>query len=82
VKGSLNSVPNRTFRIRFFSNPSGDEGKKYIGAKNVTTDDDKSSFTFKPENKVGANQTITATATRLLAGDSSEFSNPEAVVVN
>ena len=84
VKGSLNSVPNRTFRIRFFSNPSGNEGKKYIGAKKVTTDSDgdKDSFTFKPENKVGANQTITATATRLLADDTSEFSGPEEVVTS
>ncbi len=40
VKGSLNSVPNRTFRIRFFSNPEGNEGKKYIGAKKVPTDAD------------------------------------------
>jgi CSLREA domain-containing protein len=84
LKGSLNSVPNRTFNIRFFSNPSGNEGKKYLGAKNVITDanGDTGSFTFKPENKVGANQTITATATRLLAGDTSEFSNAEAVVAN
>jgi CSLREA domain-containing protein len=84
VKGSLNSVPNRTFNVRFFSNPSGNEGKKYIGAKHVTTDanGNTGSFTFKPENKVGANQTITATATRLLAGDTSEFSNSEAVVAN
>jgi CSLREA domain-containing protein len=84
VKGSVNSVPNRTFRIRFFSNPEGNEGKKYIGARNVATDadGDTGSFTFKPENKVGANQRITATATRLLAGDTSEFSNAEAVVAN
>ena len=84
VKGSLNSVPNRTFRIRFYSNPSGNEGKKYIGARKVATDDDgdTGTFTFKPENKVGANQNITATATRLLAGDTSEFSGPEEVVAN
>jgi CSLREA domain-containing protein len=82
VKGSLNSVPNRTFRIRFYSNPSGNEGKKYIGAKKVATGDDgdTGTFTFKPENKVGASQNITATATRLLAGDTSEFSGSEDVV--
>jgi CSLREA domain-containing protein len=82
IKGSLNSVPNRTFRIRFFSNPSGNEGKRYIGAKNVTTnaDGDTGSFTFKPENKVGANQNITATATGTTTGNTSEFSGPEEVV--
>ena len=81
VEGSLNSVPNRTFRIRFFSNPSGNEGKKYIGAKNVTTNanGDTGTFTFKPENKVGANQNITATATDP-DGNTSEFSAPEGVV--
>lgn len=81
IKGHLNSVPNRTFKIRFFSNPSGNEGQKYIGSKNATTDadGDTGTFTFKPENKVGANRNITATATRLLAGDTSEFSAPEEV---
>lgn len=81
IKGSLNSVPNRTFKIRYFSNPSGNEGKEYIGAKNVSTDanGDTGTFTFKPENKVGANRNVTATATRLLAGDTSEFSGSEEV---
>src|SRR5215207_6584158 len=50
VQGTLDSTPNETFKIRFFSNPAGDllEGKIYIGAKSVTTDasgDD--TFTFK-----------------------------------
>jgi CSLREA domain-containing protein len=81
VKGSLNSVPNRTFRIRFFSNPSGNEGKKYIGAKSVTTnaDGDTGTFTFKPENKVGGSQNITATATGTTTGNTSEFAAPEEV---
>jgi CSLREA domain-containing protein len=82
IKGSLNSIPNRTFRIRFFSNPSGNEGKKYIGAKNVTTNanGDTGSFTFKPENKIGANQNITATATGTTTGNTSEFSGSEEIV--
>ena len=81
IKGSLNSVPNRTFRIRFFSNPSGNEGKKYIGAKNVSTNasGDTGTFTFKPENKVGANQNITATATGTTTDNTSEFSGSEEV---
>lgn len=81
IKGSLNSVPNRTFRVRFFSNPSGNEGKKYIGAKNVTTNanGDTGSFTFKPENKVGVNQNITATVTGTTTGNTSEYSGSEEV---
>ena len=83
VQGALDSLPNETFKVRFFSNPAGDplEGKIYIGAKSVTTDasgDD--TFTFKPDNKVPAGRTITATATRNSTGDTSEFSDPEEVV--
>jgi CSLREA domain-containing protein len=83
VQGLLDSTPNETFKVLFFSNPAGDplEGKKYIGARSVTTDaDGNGSFTFKPENQVPAGQTITATATRNSTGDTSEFSAPEEVV--
>jgi len=39
INARLNSTPNRTFRVQFFSNPAGgDEGKKFIGQKSVTTD--------------------------------------------
>jgi CSLREA domain-containing protein len=81
VKGDLNSAPNETFKVRFFSNPSGNEGKKYIGAKSVTTNanGNTGTFTFKPENKVGVAQNITATATRNSTGDTSEFSGSEEV---
>ena len=83
IQGMLDSTPNETFKVRFFSNPAGDplEGKKYIGAKSVTTDaSGNGSFTFKPENQVSAGQTITATATRNSTGDTSEFSATEEVV--
>ena len=81
IEGTLNSLANRDFRVRFFSNPSGSEGKKYLGAKSgVTTNANGNvSFTFKPENKVPAGQTITATATRGSTGDTSEFSANEEV---
>ncbi len=81
VEGTLNSLANRDFRVRFFSNPSGSEGKKYLGAKSgVTTNANGNvSFTFEPENKVPAGQTITATATRGSTGDTSEFSANEEV---
>ena len=81
VEGTINSLANRDFRVRFFSNLSGSEGKKYIGAKsNVTTNANGNvSFTFEPENKVPAGNTITATATRSSTGDTSEFSANEEV---
>jgi CSLREA domain-containing protein len=83
VKGNLNSEPNGTFKVRYFSNPSGSEGKKYIGAKSVTTNanGNTGTFTFKPENKVPTGQNVTATVTRNSTGDTSEFSGSEKVVV-
>src|SRR5262249_37056979 len=43
ASGTLNSVPNTTFRIEFFANhqadPSGyGEGERYVGFQNVTSD--------------------------------------------
>jgi hypothetical protein len=80
IKGSLNSTPGKTYVVRFFSNPSGDEGKTFIGQTSVTTDGSgNATFTFSPSQKVGLGQTVTATATSP-AGDTSEFSAPRTVV--
>jgi hypothetical protein len=80
VKGRLNSTPDKTFLIEFYSNPSGDEGKKVLGQKAVTTNaDGLASFAFAPSQAVPAGQRITATATD--AGrNTSEFSAPRTVV--
>ena len=38
IVGNLNSTPNRTFTVQFFSNPSdGDEGKTFRAQRSVTT---------------------------------------------
>jgi CSLREA domain-containing protein len=76
IKGTLNSRPNQTYELQFFSNPSGeDEGKKFIGKKSVSTDGSgNGTFTFKPAAQVLVGRTITATATRNATGDTSEFS--------
>jgi CSLREA domain-containing protein len=74
ISATLNSSPTKTFTVQFFSNPSGNEGKKFIGQKSVTTNGSGSvSFTFSPASKVAVGQTITATATDP-AGNTSEFS--------
>ena len=77
IQGSLNSTPNTTFTVQFFSNSSCDasgfgEGQQLIGTRTVTTDskgDAGISFnfagTFTPP--------ITATATDP-SGNTSEFS--------
>ena len=81
INARLNSAPNRTFVVQFFSNPSGtDEGRVFIGQRSVTTDGSGNvSFAFSPAQKVGLGRTITATATSP-AGDTSEFSAARTVV--
>jgi hypothetical protein len=80
IKGKLNSRPNAGYLIQFFSNPSGDEGKNYIGQKSVTTDPSgNASFTITPASVVKVGQTVTATATKASNGNTSEFSDPRTV---
>ena len=63
VEGTLSSAPEQTFTIQFFSIPSGNEGKTFIGQKRVTTDARGSvSFTFSPARAVRVGHTITTTA--------------------
>jgi len=83
ISATLKSTPTKafpeTFRVQFFSNPSGNEGKKFIGQKSVTTNGSGSvSFTFSPASKVAVGQTITATATDT-TNNTSEFSAPRTV---
>jgi hypothetical protein len=81
IKGRLSSTPNKTFNVLVFSNPSGNEGKKFLGQKSVTTNGSgNASFTFVPAQAVSVGQTITATATRGL--NTSEFSAPKGVVAS
>jgi hypothetical protein len=83
IKGTLNSTPDTTFTLRFYTNPSSnpDEGKKFVGLKSVHTDATSGdvSFTFRPGKKVAVGQRITATAAEL-DSNTSEFSNPRRVV--
>ena len=80
VRGKLNSTPNKTFKIQFFSNPSGtEEGKKFLGQKSVSTDaSGNATFSFSPAQKVGVQRTVTATTTNP-AGSTSEFPAPRTV---
>lgn len=81
IKGKLNSTPNLSYFVLFYSNPKGNEGKKFIGAKLVSTDGSgKISFTFKPKKKVAVGQKTTATATG--PDGTSEFSAVKKVVAS
>jgi len=81
IKGKLNSTPNKTFNIQFFSNPSGtNEGKELLDSRSVSTDATGNvSFTFSTKKAIRLGQNITATATSS-TGDTSEFSAPRKVV--
>jgi hypothetical protein len=85
ITGKLANAPSTTYMIEFYSNPSGNEGKKFIGQKSVTTGSDGNVlFTFSPATKVPVGQTVTATATpvRIEAGGTSEFSAPKTVALS
>lgn len=79
VRGTLNSTPERSFSIDFYANsrtePSGPaEGERYLGFTTCTTDSQgRGSFLFTVSGAV-SNQSVTATATDLDTGDTSEFS--------
>jgi hypothetical protein len=75
VSGSLNTTANTTLRIEFFANTSGDEGETYLGSHNVITNaSGNASFVESFAANVGVGINITATATNLATGDTSEFS--------
>ncbi len=80
IKGTLNSRPNKTYKVQLFSNPSGDgEGKRLIGQKKVTTSrKGNASFTISPSQAIPVGQAITATATGP-GGNTSEFSGARSV---
>jgi hypothetical protein len=81
IKAKLNSTPNRTFEILFFSNASGNEGEQFIGQKSVSTNSNGNvTYTFVPSQAVAAGQRITATATNVVEANTSEFSVPRTVV--
>ncbi len=69
INGKLNSAPNKTYRIEFFTNPGCDpsgfgEGKRYLGVESVITGGDgKANFTFLTTKVLLAGTQVTATAT-------------------
>ncbi len=85
VVGTFNSTSGTTFRLEFFNSPTADasgngEGQTFVGAINVTTDaggDAAFDQIFAPTSAIGS--FISATATNLSTGDTSEFSNARQV---
>ena len=85
IRGTLNSLPTKSFRIEFFSSASCDgsgsgEGKNYLGTTNVTTDaGNNATFTVAFPAVDAADTVVTATATAP-DGGTSEFSACRAIV--
>jgi hypothetical protein len=80
VAGKLNSTANTNFRLEFFSggcDASGfGEGQLFVGSTNVATDangDASFNSDFFPTD-VAVGDSLTATATSMATGDTSEFS--------
>jgi hypothetical protein len=80
VSGTLNSKPNKQYSLDFYANTSCDasgngEGETYLGSSTVTTDGSgNATFQASVPGSAAAGSQITATATDVALGDTSEFS--------
>ncbi|MCB9450499.1 MAG: CSLREA domain-containing protein [Anaerolineaceae bacterium] len=80
IIGTLNSTPNRTFRLEFFANDTCHStgyggGQDYLGFEDVTTNGiGYSTINVYLTASVATGQFITGTATDLTTNDTSEFS--------
>lgn len=80
-QATLNSLPLTSFLVQFFTSlipdPSGyGQGQTLLESQTVTTDaSGNASLVLNPPGGLPANAWITATATNLATGDTSEFSN-------
>src|SRR5208337_345140 len=80
IQGTLASIATTPFLIQFFtslvSDPSGyGQGQTPIGSTTVTTNGQgNAAISFTPTSSLPANIWVTATATNISTGDTSEFS--------
>ena len=80
IQGTLNSLPDTTFLIQFFTNsiagPNGyGEGETLLGSTTLTTDSaGDATIDLKLSVVFPTNVVLAATATNLATGDTSEFS--------
>jgi uncharacterized repeat protein (TIGR01451 family)/CSLREA domain-containing protein len=85
VDGLLNSSPNSTYTIEFFTNDACDgsgfgEGRTFLGSGTVTTDQNgHADYTKYFSASLNSPTGVTATATDQATGDTSEFSPCEEV---
>jgi hypothetical protein len=85
ITGVLSSTPNTTFAIDFYSDGSFDpstygQGQNYLGTLSAVSTDSTGNATFSFTTSVAVQGVVTATATDLTTGDTSEFAQDEANV--
>jgi len=79
VRGRLDSEPRELFELEFFASPTRDpsgfgEGRAFLGAQTVTTDAlGRAPFLASFPARVPAGWFVSATATQLARGETSEF---------
>jgi hypothetical protein len=79
VAGTFNSLPNSQFSLEFFGNPQCDpsgfgEGARFLGSLTVTTNGSGNASFQTTVGRAAVGSSITATATDLSTGNTSEFS--------
>lgn len=79
VAGTLASAANATYRIEFFASPASDpsgygEGRFYLGFVTATTDGSGNAAFVASVAAMATGDFVTATATNVASGASSEFS--------
>lgn len=77
ISGTLNSRPNRTYDIDFYSSDAADssgygEGQRYVGSVSVSTNA-SGNASFSVNTAAGSGAWLSATATDSTSGDTSEF---------
>lgn len=80
VDGALDSTPGVNHRVEFFVSESCDpsgfgEGSMFVGMQGSQPGPGPAMFTFVRDEPIEPGLFVTATATNLLTGDTSEFSN-------
>jgi len=84
IQGTLESIPNTSFLLQFFSSPTQDisgfgQGQSLIGSDLVQTDDQgNATFAYSAAQGAASGQYISATATDP-AGNTSEFAQDVAI---
>ena len=87
VTGTFNSLSNSQFSLEFFGNPQCDpsgfgEGARFLGSLTVTTNGSGNATFQMTVARAAVGSSITATATHLATGNTSEFSACELATRN